>query len=147
MISLGAVCAVAGIGEFLLQLQKCHLLSVSVMKIIQILSTVRNSANDISKHGQFAADIDWPLIYIFLTLATNLVCTLLIIHRILRHAPGMSATYKIVEMLIESAAMYSLSLIIYFALVFRNLDSAYYADVIATYVKVRWPRIWFRSTI
>ncbi len=107
------------------------------MKIMQILSTVGNSANDISKHGQFAADVDWPLIYIFLTLATNLVCTLLIIHRILRRAPGMSATYKIVKMLIESAAMYSLSLIIYLALVSRNLDSAYYADVIATYVKVR----------
>ncbi|KAK0244817.1 hypothetical protein EDD85DRAFT_785183 [Armillaria nabsnona] len=86
-----------------------------VMKIMQILSTVCNSANDISKHSQFTADVDWPLIYIFLMLATNL------------HAPGMSATYKIVEMLIESAAI--------------NLDSAYYADVIATYVKAIAPTL------
>ncbi len=121
------------------------------MKVMQMLSDLHNSSDDSSKTGQFAAgfaaEFDWSLVYILLTLATTLMCTFLIVYRILRHAPGISASRKIIELLIESSAMYSISLIIYLALVSRNLDSAYYADIIATYIKVSlhrvclWPKI------
>ncbi|PBK96167.1 hypothetical protein ARMGADRAFT_1077676 [Armillaria gallica] len=107
----------------------------TVMKIIQTLSNLHKLTEDNSKTGHFAAEIDWTLIYIFMTLATTLLCTLLIAYRIISHAPRMSASRKIIEMLIESCAMYSLSLIIYLALVSRNLESAYYADIIAAYIK------------
>ncbi|KAK0244813.1 hypothetical protein EDD85DRAFT_946109 [Armillaria nabsnona] len=107
----------------------------TVMKIIQTLSNSHKFTEDNSKTGHFAAEIDWTLIYIFMTLATTLLCTLLIVYRIIWHAPRMSASRKIIEMLIESCAMYSLSLIIYLALVSRNLESAYYADIIAAYIK------------
>ncbi|PBK62583.1 hypothetical protein ARMSODRAFT_604013 [Armillaria solidipes] len=113
----------------------------TVMKTMQILSVLHDSATDISRSAQFTADINWPLIYAFLTLATTLVCTFLIVYRIVRHAPGMSASRKIVEMLIQSSTMYSLSIIIYLVLVSRNSDSAYYTDVIATYVRAIAPKL------
>ncbi|KAK0429771.1 hypothetical protein EV421DRAFT_2042523 [Armillaria borealis] len=120
IIFVPMVCAVAG----------------TVMKAMQTISTFRNSAYNISSFNRFAAEIDWSLIYILLTLLTTLMCTLLIIYRIVRHAPGMSASRKIIEMLIESSAMYSLSLIIYLALVSQNSESRIYADTIAAYVRV-----------
>ncbi len=106
------------------------------MKIMQILSAVRNFNHDLNGNALFEANIDWSLIYAFLTLATTLTCALLIIYRIVRHAPGMSASRKIVEMLIESSAMYSISLIIYLALVSKNSEVSYYADNITSYVRV-----------
>ncbi|KAK0222371.1 hypothetical protein IW262DRAFT_1553640 [Armillaria fumosa] len=102
------------------------------MKTMEILSIFGNSHDNISKQGSFSAEIDWSLIYVSLTLATTLVCTLLIMYRILRRAPRMN---KIVEMLIESSAMYSLSLIIYLAFLSKNLKAGYYADIIAPYAK------------
>ncbi len=116
----------------------CLSLSMSVMKAMQMFSDIHNLSDDISKIGQFATEIDWSLIYILLTLATTLMCTLLIVYRIFRHAPGMSASRKIIEMLIESSAMYSISLIVYLALVSQNSESSYYADIIAAYVRVRF---------
>ncbi|SJL18786.1 uncharacterized protein ARMOST_22386 [Armillaria ostoyae] len=107
----------------------------TVMKILQTLSNIHKFTEDNSKTGHFAAETDWTLIYVFMTLATTLLCTLLIIYRIVCHAPRMSASRKIIEMLIESCAMYSISLIIYLALVSRNLESSYYADIIAAYVR------------
>lgn len=104
---------------------------------MQILSIFLSITQDISKTGGFAADIDWVLIYLSLTLATTIVCTLLIVYRIIRHAPRMNASRKIIEMLIESSAMYSLSLIVYLALVSRNSESSYYADIIMAYTKVQ----------
>ncbi len=115
--------------------------SISVMKIMQIVSMFHNFTDGLVIAGQFAAEIDWSLVYILLTLATTLICTLLIVYRIFRHAPGIIASRKIIEMLIESSAMYSISLIIYLVLVSRNLESAFYADIIATYVKVRLAHI------
>ncbi len=104
------------------------------MKAMQIFSAFQNSTNDIS--AQFAVHVDWSLIYAVLMLATTVMCTLLIVYRIVRHAPGMSASRKIIEMLVESSALYSISLIVYLALVSQNSESLNYADTIAAYVKV-----------
>ncbi|KAK0244819.1 hypothetical protein EDD85DRAFT_946116 [Armillaria nabsnona] len=114
------------------------------MKPMQILSAVRNFTHDLSGDASFEPDIDWSLIYAFLTLATTLMCALLIVYRIVRHAPGMSASRKIVEMLIESCAMYSVSLIIYLALVLKNSEFSYHADIIAAYVRAIAPTLLVR---
>ncbi len=103
------------------------------MKAMQSFSNFR-STNDIS--AQSAVDVDWSLIYVVLMLATTVMCTLLIVYRIVRHAPGMSASRKILEMLIESSAMYSISMIVYLALVSKNSETGIYADIIAAYVRV-----------
>ncbi|PBK62572.1 hypothetical protein ARMSODRAFT_1024773 [Armillaria solidipes] len=110
-----------------------------VMKAMQMYGDFHNSTNGLSV--QFAADIDWSLIYVVLVLATTVMCTLLIVYRIVRHAPGMSASRKIIEMLIQSSAMYSISLIIYLALVSKNSESGFYADIIAAYVRAIAPTL------
>ncbi|KAK0460271.1 uncharacterized protein EV420DRAFT_1673477 [Desarmillaria tabescens] len=113
----------------------------TVMKTMQIFSLFHNFTHDISKTVHLVADVNWSLIYILLTLTTTLMCTILITYRILRNTPRMTASRNIVEMLIESSAMYSLSLIIYLALVSKNSQSGYYADMIAAYVKVIAPTL------
>ncbi len=109
---------------------------ISVAKSLQIRSIFIDTS-DIGNSGVFAADIDWALIYLSLTLTTTLLCTLLIVYRIVRLASGVSSYGKIVEIVIESSAMYSLTLIVYLALVAKNLESSFYADIITAYVKVR----------
>ncbi len=122
------------------------LLSLSGMKMMEIFGIFGTVPHNISKQG-YLAEIDWSLIYVSLTLATTLVCTLLIMYPILRRARGMNASPKIIEMLIESSAMYSLSLIVYLALLSKNLDPGYYAAIIAAYVKVSLHRISMWSNV
>ncbi|PBK62570.1 hypothetical protein ARMSODRAFT_1024771 [Armillaria solidipes] len=108
----------------------------TVIKVMQMFSDIRTLTDDSPETGQFTPEIDWSLIYIILMLATTLICTLLIVYRIVRKAREMSTSRKIIEMLIQSSAMYSLFLIVYLALVSRNLEAGYYADTFVVYVKV-----------
>ncbi len=110
------VCTVVCTGESLLHLQTHLSLSISAIKVLQTLSFVHKFTDDMSKTESFAAEINWTLIYVLLTLATTLLSTLLIIYCIVWHTPMMNASHKIIQMLIESCTMYSLSLIIYLAL-------------------------------
>ncbi|KAK0185440.1 hypothetical protein F5146DRAFT_1227837 [Armillaria mellea] len=112
---------------------------VTVMKAMQIFSAFHDYIKAFSV--PLTLNIHWPLIYIAMMLVTTVTCTLLIVYRIVRHAPGMSASRKIVEMLIESSAMYSISLIIYLALVSQDSESGYYADTIASYVRAISPTL------
>ncbi|KAK0222360.1 hypothetical protein IW262DRAFT_1460672 [Armillaria fumosa] len=113
----------------------------TIAKSMQIRSVFINTTTNIGNTGGFAAQVDWALIYLSLTLATTLLCTLLIVYRIVRLASGVSSYGKIVEIVIESSAMYSLTLIVYLALVARNLESSYYADMIMAYIKVIAPTL------
>ncbi len=117
------------------------------MKAMQMLSTFHSLPDGINEVGHFAAEIDWSLLYILLMLATTLMCTSLIVYRIVRHARRTNASIKVIEMLIESSAIYSLSLIVYLALVSKNSESSYYADTIVTYIKVSLRRIYLWSKI
>ncbi|KAK0429773.1 hypothetical protein EV421DRAFT_1946322 [Armillaria borealis] len=113
----------------------------TIVKSLQIRSTFINTTSDIGNTGGFAVEINWALIYLSLTLATTLLCTLLIVYRIVRLASGVSSYGRIIEIVIESSAMYSLTLIVYLALVARNLGSSYYADMITAYIKVIAPTL------
>ncbi|KAG7442245.1 uncharacterized protein BT62DRAFT_996652 [Guyanagaster necrorhizus] len=125
IVLIPALCTVAG----------------TIAKAMQIRSVFINTTSEIGDTGGFVAEINWPLIYISLTLATTLLCTLLIVYRIVRLASGVGSYGKIVEIVIESSAMYSLTLIVYLALVARNLQSGYYADIIMAYIKVIAPTL------
>ncbi|KAK0222364.1 hypothetical protein IW262DRAFT_1296918 [Armillaria fumosa] len=104
------------------------------MKTMQIFGNIQNPIND-TLNAEFAANINWTLIYTVLVLATTVMCMLLIVYCIIWHAAGMNASHKIIEMLIESSALYSISLIIYLALVPKNSDSGFYMDIVATYAQ------------
>ncbi len=104
---------------------------------MQILSDLHNFTDDIRKSARFAAETKWSLIYILMTLATTVICIILITYRIVRLAHRISSFRSIITTLIETSAMYSLVLVVYLALVAKNLEAAYYADLFAAYVRVR----------
>ncbi len=86
----------------------------------------------------------FPILYISFILTTTLWCTLLIIYRIvtvvgLRHGvEGRLRVYcRFVEVLVESLALYSVSLILYLALSILNDYGVFYLDIIASITKVR----------
>ncbi|PBK96154.1 hypothetical protein ARMGADRAFT_1077667 [Armillaria gallica] len=113
----------------------------TVMKTMQILSDLHNFTDDIRKSARFAAEINWSLIYILMTLATTVVCIILITYRIVRLAHRISSFRSIITTLIETSATYSLVLVVYLALVAKNLEAAYYADLFAAYVRAIAPTL------
>ncbi|PBK96082.1 hypothetical protein ARMGADRAFT_1028298 [Armillaria gallica] len=123
IISLPGICAIAAM----------------IMKTMQILNDLHNYTYDISNTRLFAQNIDWSLIYALLVLATNLICTLLIVYRIIRFAQRLFLFRSIISALIESSAIYTLVLIVYLALVGRNMMVAYYADMVAAYIRAFSP--------
>ncbi|KAK0190109.1 hypothetical protein F5146DRAFT_1054027 [Armillaria mellea] len=66
------------------------------------------------------------------------MCTLLIVYRILSVGGikiGLRTYRGIVEVIVESAALYSIALIIYISLIARNELSGGYADIITASIK------------
>ncbi|KAK0244810.1 hypothetical protein EDD85DRAFT_979839 [Armillaria nabsnona] len=116
------------------------LVAATVMKAMQIFSDF-HGVSDVSKSVLYAAEIDWPLIYAALSLTTTLMCTLLIVYRIVRFARRLLLFRRIISALIESAMIYTLSLIVYLALAGRNLMAANYADTVAAYVRAIAPTL------
>ncbi len=132
------ICAIAGIGESLFIPQIFLSLSISVMKIMQILSDFRSLLDlDIDKNEAFAPQIDWTLMYIVLSLTTTVICTVLIVYRIVHFAHRILLFRSIISALIESSAIYTLALIVYLGLVGRNMMAGYYADVVGAYIRVK----------
>ncbi|KAF9007703.1 hypothetical protein BDZ89DRAFT_1079321 [Hymenopellis radicata] len=77
---------------------------------------------DILHNTESTSRTNWTLVYYSMTVATNSLCTILILFRIVR-VSGLGASLKtysgIIEILIESAAMYA---IIYIALLIAYAD-------------------------
>lgn len=103
---------------------------------MQVYSDLNDSTHDIRKIAHFIAATDWSLIYILMMLATTLMCTTLILYRIVCLAQRIFLLRSVISALIESSAIYTMTLIMYLALVMRNGDAAYYGDVIVAYTKV-----------
>ncbi|KAK0459022.1 uncharacterized protein EV420DRAFT_1642721 [Desarmillaria tabescens] len=107
------------------------LASAIVSKIITVYYDYVNAPADI-----------FLILYISSILATTLSCTLLIIYRIMtitgvRHgAEGRLKVYHhFVEVLVESSALYSITLIIFLAFAIRNHQGQYYLDIAASIAK------------
>ncbi|KAK0496107.1 hypothetical protein EDD18DRAFT_1168894 [Armillaria luteobubalina] len=85
----------------------------------------------------------FPILYILFILMTTLWCTVLIIYRILivagpvKHGGDSrwSVYQRLIEVLVESSALYSISLLIFLALTIRDDLRMHYLDVIAGTVK------------
>ncbi|PBK61730.1 hypothetical protein ARMSODRAFT_1025456 [Armillaria solidipes] len=121
VVSLPIICAIAA----------------TIMKTMQIFSGIVTERGNIAQTNGFVQNIDWSLIYALLTLATNLICTLLIVYQIIRFAQRLFLFRSIISALIESSAIYTLTLIVYLALTGRNILAAYYADIVAAYIRVK----------
>ncbi|KAK0431791.1 hypothetical protein EV421DRAFT_2041037 [Armillaria borealis] len=86
----------------------------------------------------FNDNTDWTTVYLSLGLAATLMCTLLIVYRILSVGgikAGLRTHWGVVEVIVESAALYSTILIIYISLNARNELCSAYADVITSSIK------------
>ncbi|KAK0436643.1 uncharacterized protein EV420DRAFT_1672178 [Desarmillaria tabescens] len=113
------------------------LISATVSKIIGIY------------HVYFTgSDSVFQMLYVSLVLVTTLWCTLLIIFRILivtgvRRGAGsrLRVYYHFIEVLVESSALYSITLILYLAFIIRLDFGAYYLESIATIAKGAAPTL------
>ncbi len=84
------------------------------------------------------------MLYISFNLTTTLSCTLLIIYRVVTVAGvkrGVDSRLRVyrhfIEVLVESSALYSISLLVYLVLVIRGDFGLYYLDIITGIAKVR----------
>ncbi|KAK0481136.1 hypothetical protein EDD18DRAFT_1113130 [Armillaria luteobubalina] len=79
-------------------------------------------------------EVNWALLYASLMMATVLWCTILIIYRILRvgGASGRIHVFqRVIEILVESALLYSAVMVILLVFEARNEIAAYYIEVLA----------------
>ncbi len=84
--------------------------------------------------------VNWAVLYPSLILATLLWCTIFIIYRILRVGgvtAGMRVYHRVIEMLVESAAVYSVVLVILLVLEVRNELVGGYIQEVAIALRVR----------
>ncbi len=84
--------------------------------------------------------VNWAVLYASLILATLLWCTIFIIYRILRVGgvtAGMRVYHRVIEMLVESAALYSAVLVIILVLDVRNELAGGYVEEVAIAIRVR----------
>ncbi|PBK67630.1 hypothetical protein ARMSODRAFT_959263 [Armillaria solidipes] len=113
--------------------------------LLPILSLISATASKImamySTYFQ-GNSVGFPVLYSSLFLVTTLWCTLLIIYRIVtvagvgRGAEGRLRVYcHLIEVLVESSALYSISLILFLAFTIREDFGLYYFDVIAGIAK------------
>ncbi|PBK89800.1 hypothetical protein ARMGADRAFT_1167172 [Armillaria gallica] len=106
-----------------------------------ICATVTRIIRAYHDYSQTPGEI-FLMLYISFVLVTTLWCTVLIIYRILivagvkRGADSRLRVYRhFIEVLVESSALYSISLIVYLALIIRGDFGMYYLDEIASIAK------------
>ncbi|SJL00529.1 uncharacterized protein ARMOST_03842 [Armillaria ostoyae] len=114
----------------------CTITSV-VLKSLQTYHGLRDLVNSVSQESVQGTSIDWTTVYVAVALATTLLCTVLILYRIVsvggaQYASGIRTYRGTIEVVVESAALFSVSLSIYVALAAHNNEAANYLDVIAT---------------
>ncbi|PBK93693.1 hypothetical protein ARMGADRAFT_132649 [Armillaria gallica] len=88
--------------------------------------------------------VNWAVLYVSLILATLLWCTIFIIYRILKVGgvtAGMRAYHRVIELLVESAALYSVVLVIVLVLEVRNELAGGYVQEVAAAVRGIVPTI------
>ncbi|KAK0209552.1 hypothetical protein IW262DRAFT_1468810 [Armillaria fumosa] len=88
--------------------------------------------------------VNWAVLYSSLILATFLWCTIFIVHRILRVSgisAGMRVYHRLVEMLVESASLYSSAIVILLVFEVRNEASGAYIEEFAIAMRGIMPTI------
>ncbi|PBK60746.1 hypothetical protein ARMSODRAFT_1026327 [Armillaria solidipes] len=104
-------------------------------KVIQSYHYVHDSTNNISDTISYKVLAMWTICHLSLTVATTMICTILIICRILisgrASQDGMQLYRGIIEILVESALLYSTTLFIYTGFVARNNTGGSYVEIVA----------------
>ncbi|KAK0454034.1 uncharacterized protein EV420DRAFT_616322 [Desarmillaria tabescens] len=116
---------------------------VVLLPIISLISATASKILAVYHQYSNGSSGDFLTPYTALTLVTTLWCTLLIIYRILtvagigRGAEGRLRFYHcFIEVLVQSSALYSTSLILYLALATHDHFGQYYLDAIASIARL-----------
>ncbi|KAK0433270.1 hypothetical protein EV421DRAFT_1690115, partial [Armillaria borealis] len=91
--------------------------------------------------------VDWAVLYSLLIMAILLWCTILIVYRILSvgSAVGRTRVYqRLIEMLVESASLYSVTIVVLLVLQVRNDGAGGYVEVLAAAIRAIAPTILVR---
>ncbi|SJL10881.1 uncharacterized protein ARMOST_14276 [Armillaria ostoyae] len=109
------------------------------MSVYHVVADTSDDQSD-SDSSPYADRIDWTMLSLSFTLATTLLCTLLIIYRIVtvaggKHGAGLRSYRGVVEVIVESAALYSVSTVVYMAFVARDELTGAYPNVINASIK------------
>ncbi|KAK0186136.1 hypothetical protein F5146DRAFT_962783 [Armillaria mellea] len=78
-------------------------------------------------------EVQWLTMYLSLSLGTTLFCTILIIYRIItvgRSSNSVGAYRRVIEILVESASLYAISLIFWMAFNLLSDNAAFYPEMI-----------------
>ncbi|KAK0219480.1 hypothetical protein EDD85DRAFT_865720 [Armillaria nabsnona] len=114
-------------------------LTGTAIKIVEIYHLIHEMYHtvDVQEQTSYGENAIWYILYISFLMATTIFCTLLILYRIVTvsHGPGRMGIrlYRgVIEIIVESALMYSVSLLVYVILVARESSGGPYADIIAS---------------
>ncbi|KAK0234661.1 hypothetical protein EDD85DRAFT_969542 [Armillaria nabsnona] len=118
----------------------------TVFKGIQIYHLCFDTVDDIKDSKYSSTTAEWMMLYLALTLTTTLWCTILILYRIISvagssHGAGIRSYYRIIEALIESAALYSAILIIDMIFVARDILTGTYINTLAAAIRETVPTV------
>ncbi|KAG7453250.1 uncharacterized protein BT62DRAFT_990149 [Guyanagaster necrorhizus] len=116
-------------------LQTLLLFSQNVFGLLAILDNIHGpDYGPISGNGPIAAqEVEWTTIYLSLSLGTTLLCTVLIIYRIImagKSSDNIGAYHRIIEIVVESASLYAFSLIFWMVFILCNNNVSPYPQVI-----------------
>ncbi len=110
--------------------------------MFQLYISIRSLLNANDPEGFKPSTVDWTLAYLSLSVGVTLLCTLLIVFRIVtvgraNRDAALGGYRLIIEIIVESAALLSIIVIIYMVTYVRGVYPEIYIDVIAASIKVR----------
>ncbi|KAK0466478.1 hypothetical protein IW261DRAFT_1683955 [Armillaria novae-zelandiae] len=114
------------------------LLTGTAMKVLEIYHVLNDAVNDVQDTSVFGIVHSWITAYISLNLTTTILCTLLIIYQIITvsHAGMGIRTFRgIIEIIVESAFIYSIALLVYIVLITCNSYGQPYIDILACFAR------------
>ncbi len=109
------------------------------MRVVETYYTFHNTSESVPDQLAYGKTATWLILYISFTMATTILCTLLIIYRIItvsHRGMGIQTFQGIIEIIVESALIYSIMLITYVILIARNSFGGQYIDSLAASVRV-----------
>ncbi|KAK0202232.1 hypothetical protein DFS33DRAFT_1386526 [Desarmillaria ectypa] len=131
------LCTIVGISKPFLPFSGSQLSDpLQVCKVLSVYHLISDNVNGVDEQTAYGTRINWSIIYISLIMTTTIWCTLLIIFRIVsvgrKVEHGLQRYRRIIEVVVESSALYTASLIVLLVIVARNVIHGDYFDVITT---------------
>ncbi len=132
------LCLLTGIGIFNLRFVSTSTHRNLAMKSLEVYY-IFHDLQDISNQSYGGNPALWVILYISCDLATTILSTLLIIYRIItvsHRGMGVQSFRGIIEIIVESALIYSIALLVYIINIACNSDGGLYIDILASYARV-----------